>query len=144
MARDKASTVGPFFRELVSFEVYKRNQGRIVRQVTFTAIAIVLGIGCWRMSVTLDESSPTVRYLMPTVLAAAGLWISYRAVNWPRFADFLIAVEAEVYKVSWPDRPQLFRASAVVMATIFTLAALLFAFDLIWQNVGLWLGILGN
>lgn len=144
MARDKASTVGPLFRELVSVEVYKRSQGRIVRQVTFVTLAITLAIGCWRMSVALDESSPTVRYLVPTVLAVVGLWVSYRAVNWPLFADFLIAVEAEVNKVSWPDRPQLFRASAVVMITIFSLAAMLFIFDLIWRGLWAWLGVLGG
>ena len=33
----------------------------------------------------------------------------------PAFADFLIAVEAEMNKVSWPTRHELIRASMVVM-----------------------------
>ena len=33
---------------------------------------------------------------------AFGLWLGYRIVNVPQFADFLIAVEAEMNKVSWP------------------------------------------
>jgi len=144
MAREKASTVGPLMRELVSVEVYKRNQGRVVRQVTFAALAIVLGIGCWRLSAALVEYSPAMRYLLPSVLAAVGMWVSYRAVNWPTFADFLIAVEAEVNKVSWPDRPQLLRASVVVMATIFLLAACLFMYDLLWRALLSWLGVLGG
>ena len=143
MAREKASTVGLFFRELVSADVYKRSQGRVVRQVTFAALAITLGIGCWRLSVALVGYSPTTRYLIPTLLAAVGLWVSFRVVNWPPFADFLIAVEAELNKVSWPDRQQLLRASAVVMITIFSLAVLLFLYDLLWRSLLSWLGVLG-
>ena len=36
------------------------------------------------------------------LLAVVGLWAAYRVVNLPAFADFLIAVEAEMNKVSWP------------------------------------------
>jgi preprotein translocase subunit SecE len=54
-------------------------------------------------------------------------------VNWPRFADFLIAVEAEMNKVTWPSKDELVRASIVVMFTIFFLAMALFVFDIVWQ-----------
>ena len=54
-------------------------------------------------------------------MAVAG-WICYRLVNFPGFADFLIAVEAEMNKVSWPTRTELFRASMVVLFLIFSLA----------------------
>ncbi len=47
----------------------------------------------------------------------------------PAFADFLISVEGEMNKVSWPSRGELFRASLVVILVIFFLAALLFAYD---------------
>ena len=33
-------------------------------------------------------------------------------MNMPRFADFLIAVEAEMNKVSWPSKAELIRSSA--------------------------------
>jgi len=65
-------------------------------------------------------------------LLMIGLWLSYRAVNIPRFADFLIAVEAEVNKVSWPARPELIRASIVVIVVVIILATVLFGFDLLW------------
>ncbi len=71
------------------------------------AIAVVLTLICW--------------------------WMSYRLVNVPRFADFLIAVEAEMNKVSWPTRGELFRASVVVLVTIFALAVVLFGFDFVWN-----------
>ena len=54
--------------------------------------------------------------------------MSYRVVNVPGFADFLIAVEAEMNKVSWPTRTELFRASMVVLILIFALAVVLFVY----------------
>jgi preprotein translocase subunit SecE len=54
-------------------------------------------------------------------------------VNYPPFADFLINVEAEMVKVSWPTRTELFRSSVVVMLTIFGLAAILALYDVFWQ-----------
>ena len=47
-------------------------------------------------------ASAALRFGLPALLLAAGWWISYRIVNFPAFADFLIAVEAEMNKVSWP------------------------------------------
>jgi len=73
------------------------------------------------------------RFGVPGVLLAGGLWVGYRTVNFPSFADFLIAVEAEMNKVSWPTRTELFRASIVVLFTIFALAILLAAYDFIWR-----------
>lgn len=76
-----------------------------------------------------------IRYGLPSALLLAGFWIAYRIVNVPAFADFLIAVEAEMNKVSWPTRSELFRASLVVLFTIFTLALILFCFDWFWRII---------
>jgi len=69
------------------------------------------------------------------IVAAIGGFFAYRAVQVPRFADFLIAVEAEMNKVSWPGQAELIKASIVVIFVIFFLAGILFAFDLIWNSV---------
>jgi preprotein translocase subunit SecE len=71
-----------------------------------------------------------------------GLWTGYRVVNVPIFADFLIAVEAEMRKVSWPSWPELYRGSIVVLVTIFALAAVLFLFDFLWKIIFTALGTL--
>jgi preprotein translocase subunit SecE len=70
---------------------------------------------------------------MPACLGALGMWLGYRLINWPRFADFLISVEAELNKVSWPKKTELYRASMVVIFTMALLALLLFCYDAIWQ-----------
>jgi len=73
------------------------------------------------------------QFALPGLLLVVFLWVAYRAVNFPGFADFLIAVEAEMNKVSWPTRPELFRASMVVLILIFSLAFLLAGYDLFWN-----------
>jgi preprotein translocase subunit SecE len=63
-----------------------------------------------------------------------GLWVGYRLVQFPPFADFLIAVEAELNKVAWPSRTELVRASVVVIVLMFGLTLVLFTYDtiLVW------------
>ncbi len=129
-----------FLRELGQTGIYKRSQGRITRQVTFAAIALTVAIGCWRLSENLDRVA--LRFGLPAALLAVSLWIAYRMVNFPGFADFLIAVEAEMNKVSWPTRSELIRASMVVLITIFVLATILTLFDLFWRGAFGGLGII--
>jgi len=133
--------VGAFVQELLRTGLYKRTQGRITRQVTFAAIAVTVALGLWQLSNTLQGEAAPVQYAVPGLLLAAGLWIAYRLVNVPAFADFLIAVEAEMNKVSWPTRSELIRASLVVLVTIFVLASVLFVFDYIWIFVFDLLGV---
>ena len=117
---------------------YKRSQGKVARQLTVAALAAVVGVGSWLLSEMGDTT--TSRYVIPLVVLVTGLWASWRIVNIPRFADFLISVEAEMNKVSWPARSELLRASVVVIIVIFFLAGLLFIYDYILDRV---LGIFG-
>jgi len=78
---------------------------------------------------------------VPIVLGVLGVWAAYRLVNLPVFADFLIAVEAEMNKVSWPTRHELFRASIVVLVAIFSLAVVLTVFDIVWSSLFQRLGV---
>jgi len=125
-----------FFQELLTVGIYKRNQGRITRQVTFAASAIILCLGCYRLHATMslwlaDETLFGISYWLPGLLVLASGWFSYRIVNIPGIADFLIAVEAEMNKVSWPTRMELFRASLVVLFCIIAIAALLYSYDIV-------------
>ena len=70
---------------------------------------------------------------IPVLLCLVGLWLVFRAVNFPRYADFLISVEAEMDKVSWPGRPELYRSTAVVVTTMFMLGFTLLAYDVFWK-----------
>lgn len=133
--------MSPWLGDLFRFGVYKRTQGRVTRQVTFAALALVALLGAWRLGGNLMDYGPTGMYGVPLVVAVVGCWLAFRAVNIPRFADFLISVEAEMSKVSWPTRDVLFRSSTVVMFVIFALAAILFLYDIIWSQLLALLGI---
>lgn len=133
--------MGKFLEELFRTGIYKRSQGQVARKVTFVAVAIGVSLGCWRLNIFLGASSPAYRLGIPGVLAAIGLWISYRLVNFPEFADFLISVEAEMNKVSWPSRGELFRSSLVVIFVIFFLAGVLFGFDLALRQFFVAIGV---
>ncbi|MEO1525950.1 MAG: preprotein translocase subunit SecE [Planctomycetota bacterium] len=132
-----------YLSELFQAGIYKPNQGQVVRQVTVVVIGVAIALGAWTLYGTLDGSvsikDSTARLLtvvgIPGVLLIGGLWASFRLVNWPKFADFLIAVEAEMKKVTWPSRDEVKRASIVVIVTIAILAISLFLFDIIWQTI---------
>jgi preprotein translocase subunit SecE len=121
--------VGAFVQELFSLRLYKRNQGRVARQATFAALAVIVALAGWSFSAYFEERGDIWHYYIPMAIAAIGLWVSFRVVQVPAFADFLISVEGEMNKVSWPSRSELFRASIVVILVIFFLAGLLFAYD---------------
>ena len=118
--------------ELLKTEIYKRNQGRIVRQATCIAIWVSFALGAYQMYAYLHVRPNTplaVAYAIPTVLLVLGLWFGYRLVNLPTFADFLIAVEAEMNKVSWPSQTELIRSSMVVIVLMFGLTIVIFTYD---------------
>jgi preprotein translocase subunit SecE len=141
MAKSKA-TAG-FWGELAKFNLYKRNQGRLTRQLTWVGIAAVVFIGCWQLSQgPLSDYGQEIRVGIPLLLAALGGWAAFRLVNFPRFADFLISVEAEMDKVSWASWGELKRATIVVLVTMFFLGFVLFAYDWVWTWLFSKLGIL--
>jgi preprotein translocase subunit SecE len=129
----KDTNVAELITGMFNASRYKRSQGRIARQVTGGAIALVFAVLAWRMFEV--AQTDTSRYVVPGILLAVGVWIAFRIVNIPSFADFLISVEAEMNKVSWPGRTELWRASMVVIVVIFLLAGILFAYDLILKYV---------
>lgn len=139
--QNNQARAGSLVGEMLSVSLYKWNQGRVTRQVTFAALALILGIGAWQLSQVITGSVAgeavgpdlgVIRFLVPGGLLAVGLWLCFRIVNLPKFAEFLIAVEAEMAKVSWPTSTEVVRSSAVVIFLIFALAFLLAAFDLFW------------
>lgn len=93
-----------------------------------------------------DESTSTRTYLYvpllsrvtvlgPIILSGLVFWFSWRLVNWPVFADFLIATEAEMNKVSWTSRKRLVADTIVVLVTVFLLTTFLFTVDIVWFKI---------
>jgi preprotein translocase subunit SecE len=141
-ASSSSSGGGSWLAEFFHAGLYKPTQGKIVRQATFFAMAGLTLWACYQLMNWLGAVWEVAQYPLPLALAMVGLWGCYRAVNVPRFADFLIAVQAEMNKVSWPSQKELVRSSLVVIIVIFLLAMLMFGFDLIWMALFKWIGIL--
>jgi preprotein translocase SecE subunit len=133
---------------------YKANQGLRVRRLTVLGILLIIGSGVytliehkslssgnWKVSIpfTNDLLSPDsrlvatllpdIQYTVPLLLIALGIWFAWRAVNFPAFADFLIATEAELNKVSWTNRKRLVQDTIVVLVTLFLFTVFLLVVD---------------
>jgi preprotein translocase subunit SecE len=83
-----------------------------------------------------------VKFLIPASITVAAAWAVFRLVNYPRFAEFLISVEAEMGKVSWASKQELYRATIVVLSTMLFLGVILFFYDLLWQKILFWIHVL--
>ncbi len=130
---------GSLVSQLFQAGLYKPKQGRLVRQLTFLSVAILaVLIGREFASASF---LPSGNFWLGTVIAVAGIWFGYRVVNYPKFTDFLISVQAELNKVTWPGTDQLKRATVVVIFVIFAMALFLYVFDIIWTVLFQILGI---
>ena len=140
----RARTGQTFWGEILQVGLYKRNQARLTRQLTAGGIALIVFFGVWNLSqwLVLNFDSPWVYVGIPALLFALGIWFAFRLVNYPRFADFLISVEAEMDKVSWPGRQELYRATVVVITTVILIGLILFVYDIFWVWLFTKIGIL--
>lgn len=120
-------------KELLSTGLYKANQGRMVRQFTFFAAVIVAAFGCITLANgPLIKQARVIQVAIPLLAWLLTGWLAFRAVNFPRFADFLISVESELTRVTWPPRTEVSQATVVVLVTMGSLGVFLFLIDLIW------------
>ncbi|MFM7152283.1 MAG: preprotein translocase subunit SecE [Gemmataceae bacterium] len=85
---------------------------------------------------------PSVQFVVPLLLLASSLWLCWRLVNMPAFADFLIATEAELNKVSWTTQKKLIQDTIVVLATVLLMSVFLFGMDWAWKAILSPLGVL--
>lgn len=85
---------------------------------------------------------PYVQYTAPLLFLVVTMWLAWRVVNMPAFADFLIATEAEMNKVSWTTRPRLIQDTIVVLITLVLFAAFFFTTDQVVRVLLTWLGVL--
>jgi len=136
-------------KSIVSTEIYQSKQGRILRRTTAGAILLACVLACqalyhsfmyewgdtgaWVKFVPESLGSMPVAYWLLGVLVLLAAWVAYRTVNYPVFADFLIDVESEMTKVTWPSWIELQRATAVVLVTMFIFSILLLGYDVFWQ-----------
>ena len=120
--------------EMFRFGLYKPNQGRLVRQSTVIAISLIAAFGCFTLSTfAFGNEDQMTRLGIPLAIWAVVTWIAFRAVNVPRFADFLVAVESEIERVVWPTWKQVWQSTVVVIVTMLFFGIFLFVIDWAWR-----------
>lgn len=134
MATVKTKGEATLIGEMFAAGLYKRNQGRRVRQWTAVGVALLFIIGAYTLYNHLpdDALARSARMGISVGIGLAGSWFAYRLVNYPRFADFLISVQAEMDKVMWAGKKELVRSTIVVLVCMAFIGALLVGFDLFW------------
>jgi preprotein translocase subunit SecE len=114
------------------FEIYKRGQGKYTRISTFVGVVLVALVGAVFLSGRLVGLHPFIRFGVPAVLLVGIAVLMFWMVNRPKSADFLIATEGEMKKVSWSSRKEIIGSTKVVIITTLILAAILFGIDSIF------------
>ena len=120
-AKDWPTTAQPVYRagDLVTAEARKRLDDEKVATWDFQAA----------------HPFPLALYIqdgLPMLLFLLGGLGAFLLVNWPRFADFLIATESEMKKVSWSTQQELIGSTLVVIVTVVLLGFLIGGLDIFW------------
>ncbi|MHC5538591.1 preprotein translocase subunit SecE [Singulisphaera rosea] len=131
-----------FLANLFRASLYKPMQGRYARIYTAAGLGIVVALGLWRLYEILMSNTPMTRFGIPTALGLVFGWLIFRLVQYPPFVEFLIATEAEMNKVSWTSREDLYRATSVVLVTVVLMSVYLFGVDWLCSNLLQLLGVL--
>ncbi len=127
---------------LLSVSLYKRSAGTTLRSLTFLGLMVFVLWGAAVLHDRLIVASYGVRVGIPTALVVVGVWLAFRLVNYPPFADFLAETEWEMRKVTWPTWSQLKRATAVVITVTLLMAAYLYTVDFVWMGILRMIGVL--
>jgi preprotein translocase subunit SecE len=131
-----------FLTNLARNDLYKPRQGWYARLYTALGLGLAVGLGVWRFHEALNDYTTTTRYGLPAAVGLALGWVIWRVVQYPPFVEFLIATEAEMNKVSWTSKDDLYRATSVVLVTVTLMAVYLFGVDWLWSNLLQILGVL--
>jgi preprotein translocase subunit SecE len=120
----------------VAFELYKSAQGRYVRVGTAIAAALVALVVSYYVWGLLSRHVPDdfaykvyVVYAAPAVLFAVVAAVTAYYLNKPKAADFFIATESEMKKVSWSNKAELVGSTVVVIVTVLLLALFIYLAD---------------
>ncbi len=81
-------------------------------------------------------------YLVIGIFGLLYILIGYHLLNKPSNVDFLISTDSEMKRVNWTTNKELFGSTRVVIAFVFLMALILFAYDLFFQTVFYLVGVL--
>lgn len=115
------------------FNIYKRGQGKYTRLSSAFIAAVIVGLGCLRLFRKLEATSwglSNKASLWIATMVPAGLFVIlalliFWLVNKSSIANFMIAAEGEMKKVSWSSRQEIMVSTSIVIVVVIVMAALL-------------------
>ncbi len=121
------------YEDSMVFDIYKRGQGKNTRLCSAFAIAIITGLGCLTLFKKLEAASwglSNKTTLWIATMVPAGLFVVlalliFWLVNKSSIADFMIAAEGEMKKVSWSSKQEITVSTIIVIAVVIVMAVLL-------------------
>jgi preprotein translocase subunit SecE len=129
------------------FDIYKRGQGKYTRLCSAFAGALITGLGCLRLFGKLEATSwglsnkttLWIAAMVPAGLFALLALLIFWLVNKPSIADFMIAAEGEMKKVSWSSKQEITASTIIVVVVIIIMAILLGTTDIAFRVFFDWL-----
>jgi preprotein translocase subunit SecE len=85
-----------------------------------------------------------LQYGIPTGIVGGMALLMFHIVNRQKSADFLIATEGEMKKVSWSSRREVIGSTKVVIIVTLIMAGLLYSVDFIFVKFFAWTGVMGG
>jgi preprotein translocase subunit SecE len=131
----------------MKLEFYKKGQGYYTRLGTAIGASAIAALACMALYNTLDglifedvNLKTWVRAGVPAALLVVLGWAIFKAVNLPKFADFMIQTEGEMKKVSWSSKKEIVASTKIVIVTVAILAIILavvdFGFTELFHKIG--------
>ena len=118
----------------MNLKIYKRGQGKNSRLWTAVALLAIVVAGSWKLHLKLQaQDNVWLETLLPALICSVFAAFIYWVSNIPSVADFLIAAEGEIKKVSWSSRKEIVKSTMIVIFVVIVLASGIGLVDL-----GLW------
>jgi preprotein translocase subunit SecE len=131
-----------FLVNLGRADLYKPMQGWYARIYTAIGLGVIIAAGGWKIHEAARDYSESVAFGLASAFLVLFGWAIFRIAHFPPFAEFLIATEAEMNKVSWTNKDDLYRATTVVLSTVILMAVFLFVVDRLWTLILQLIGVL--
>ena len=119
------------------FKMYKRGQGINTRLWSGLTCFTISAIGCYRLyQILLSRTNNIWLYtLAPSGVCAAIALLIFWLVNKPNIADFMIAAEGEIKKVSWSSRREIVASTTIVIGVVLSMGAMLVCVDALFRGL---------
>jgi len=123
------------------FDIYKRGQGKYTRLCSAFGIALIVGLGCLQLYKKLQagDLGLWVETMVPAGLFVVLALLIFWLANKPSLANFMIAAEGEMKKVSWSSRQEIAVSTFIVIVVVVIMAVLLGTTDIGFRTLFTWL-----